>query len=101
MPDAWVWSATLAAWAAAVALVLDPAGGRLRRELWWPLLVAALLAWTTASALWSVDATQSLLEARRTLVYAAVVLALVVLARRGSTLPLLAATHLAVTGLVF
>lgn len=100
MPDAWVWSATLAAWAAAVALVLDAGAGRLRRDYWWPLVATALLAWTAASALWSVDATQSLLEARRTLVYAAVVLALVVLTRRGSAPALLGATRLAVVALV-
>ena len=100
MPDAWVWAAALAAWAAAVALVLDPGGGRLRRDLWWPALATLLLAWTAASALWSVDSTQSLLEARRMLVYAAVALALVVLARRGSAALLLAATHAAVVALV-
>ncbi|HET7450072.1 MAG TPA: O-antigen ligase family protein [Gaiellaceae bacterium] len=100
MPDAWVWSATLAAWAAAVGLVLDPAGGRLRRGFWWPLLAAALLMWTAVSAVWSVEPSQSLLEARRTLVYAAVALALVALVRRGSTPALLVATHLAIAGLV-
>lgn len=96
LPDAWVWAGALAAWAAALGLTLaDRAGGSL-----WPLAAIALLLWTLASALWSADRAQSLLEARRTLVYAAVVLALVVLARRNSTWTLVIATQLAVTGLI-
>src|SRR5262249_48022223 len=94
-PDAWVWAGALAAWAAALGLIfVDRGGGWL-----WPGTAVALLLWTLASALWSADRQQSLLEARRTLVYAAVSLALVVLARRSSTWTLVPATHLAVPGL--
>ncbi|MFZ1879269.1 MAG: O-antigen ligase family protein [Gaiellaceae bacterium] len=98
-PDAWVWSATLAAWAAALGLVLGGTG-RLRREGPWVVATAALVLWTLASALWSAVPAQSLLEARRALLYGAVVLALVVLARRHAAPVLLAATHIAVSGLV-
>jgi O-antigen ligase len=65
------------------------------------IAAAALVLWTLASALWSAVPAQSLLEARRTLVYAAVVLAFVVLARRhAAPVVLLAATHIAISALV-
>ena len=74
-----------AAWAAALGLVLGEGADRLRRERWWVLAAGGLLVWTLASRLWSVNPPQSLLEARRMVVYAAVVLALVVLGRRHSS----------------
>ncbi len=98
-PSAWVWAGALAAWAAALGLVLG-GSGRLRRDARWALAAAALLLWTLASAIWSAAPSQSLLEARRTLVYGAVVLALIVLARRNSARVLLAATHAAIAALV-
>jgi hypothetical protein len=100
LPDAWVWSGTLAAWAAALGLVLGEGADRLRRDWPWVLAAGALLVWTLASRLWSVEPAQSLLEARRMVVYAAVVLALVVLARRHSYRLLLAGTHAGITSLV-
>src|SRR5882672_1616312 len=99
-PDAWVWSGTLAAWAAALGLVLGEGSDRLRRDWPWVLAGGALLVWTLASRLWSVEPAQSVLEARRMVVYAAVVLALVVLARRYSYRFLLAGTHAGITLLV-
>ena len=98
-PSAWVWAGALAAWAAALGLVLGGTG-RLRRDAPWGIAGAALLLWTLASTIWSAAPAQSLLEARRTLVYGAVVLALIVLARRHSARLLLAATHAAITALV-
>jgi hypothetical protein len=98
-PDAWVWSGTLAAWAAALGLVLEGTG-RLRREGVWLAATTALVLWTLASTLWSAVPAQSILEVRRTLVYGAVVLALIVLARRHAAHVLLAATHVAVSALV-
>ena len=99
-PDAWVWSGAIAAWASAIALVAATSPGALRRA--WPWLAAsgALLLWTLASLLWSAHAAQSLLEARRTLLYVAVVLALLLLARRGAPRLLVPATHLAISGLL-
>jgi O-antigen ligase len=99
-PDTWVWAGALAAWAAALGIVLTDRPGALRATWRWPAIATALLLWTLASALWSANARQSVLEARRTVVYAAVVLALVVLARRQAARTLVAATHIAITGLL-
>jgi hypothetical protein len=66
-PDAWVWAGALAAWAAAVAVILSDDAGALPHAWPWLLCMGALLAWTIASSLWSVDAAQSVLDARRTL----------------------------------
>ena len=99
-PGAWVWAGALAAWAAALGVVLTNDPGALRCAWPWFVAAGALLLWTLASALWSVNTTQSILEARRMVVYAAVVLALVVLARAGSGRHVALATHLAISGLV-
>ena len=99
-PDTWVWSGALAAWAAALGIVF---GDALRwSPVAWLWLGAAcgLLAWTTLSLVWSARPAQSMLEARRMVVYVAVVLALVVLARRGATRLLVVSTHVAITGIV-
>jgi hypothetical protein len=99
-PSAWVWSGALAAWAAALGLVLGEGSDRLRRDWWWTLAAAALLVWTLASGLWSVEPGQSLLEARRMVVYASVVLAFTILTRRHSARPLFAGTHAGIAVLV-
>jgi hypothetical protein len=100
LPDAWVWAGALAAWGAALAIVLSGDAGALRHA--WPWLVGAgaLLAWTILSALWSAHAAQTVLDARRTLCYTAVLLALLALTRRGAERALVLATHAAVTFLV-
>jgi hypothetical protein len=99
-PDAWVWAGAIAAWGSAIALVVATNPGALRRA--WPWLAASggLLLWTLASTLWSAHAAQSLLEARRTLLYVAVVLALLLLARRDAPRLLVPATHVAISGLL-
>src|SRR5262249_57086571 len=99
-PDAWVWAGVLAAWCAAVALVVSDHPGALGVS--WPWLVGggAFLLWTLASALWSVEPAQSVLEARRAVVYVAVALALVVLARRGGGSTVVAGAHAGVSVLV-
>jgi hypothetical protein len=84
-PDSWVWAGALAAWAAAVALIASTSPGLLRAQWPWAAAAAAVLAWTALSAIWSSRTSQSILEARRAVVYAAVVLALLLLARRGAT----------------
>ena len=99
-PDAWVWAGALAAWAAAIAVVVSPNPGALRGQWPWAAAAGALLLWTLASATWSVHAAQSVLEARRTLLYAAVVLALLLLARRDASRLLVPATHIAVAALI-
>jgi O-Antigen ligase len=100
LPGAWVWSAALAAWAAALGIVLAREVSAPAAAWAWLAASAALLGWTMLSTLWSVHAAQSVLEARRGIVYVTVMLALVVLARRGSTRLLVASTHVAVSGLV-
>jgi O-antigen ligase len=99
-PGAWVWSAALAAWASALALVFSSDPGGLRRAWPWAAAAGALLLWTILSAVWSADPTQTVLEARRTLLYAAVVLALLLLARDQAPKALVPATHAAIGGLL-
>jgi O-Antigen ligase len=97
LPGAWVWAGALAAWAVALAVVFDDDVGVLGRAWPWLLFGCGLLAWTAASTAWSVRGTQSILDARRTLCYTAVILALVALARRGADRTLVVVTHAAVT----
>lgn len=99
-PDAWVWAGALAAWAAAVALVASTSPGLLRAQWPWAAAAAAVLGWTALSAIWSSRTSQSILEARRAIVYAAVVLALLLLARRGATRAIVLATWVGSGGLV-
>jgi hypothetical protein len=80
-PDTWVWAGALAAWGTAVAVVVSDHPGGLRRAWPWFALAGGLLAWTIASGLWSAHGAQSVLDARRTLCYAAALLALVTLTR--------------------
>jgi hypothetical protein len=99
-PSAWVWSGALAAWAAATAVVASREI-RVSRVAWaWLASAGSVLAWVALSWLWSDRRAQTLLEARRTAVYAAAVLALVVLVRRGAERPLLLLTHVAITAVV-
>jgi O-Antigen ligase len=99
-PDTWVWAGALAAWGVAVAIVVDDDAGALRRGWRWLAWAGALLGWTLASALWSAHTAQSLLDARRTLLYVAVALALITLARAGGTAALVIATQIAITFLL-
>ena len=92
-PHTWVWAGALAGWAAALAAVLSDDAGALRAAWGWPVCLTGLLAWTLLTAIWSVEPAQSVLDARRTLVYAAVLLALLLLARRRATPSLVATTH--------
>src|SRR5215471_17854375 len=99
-PDSWVWSGALAGWAAAMAVVIARGPGMLRSTWTWAIAAGALLVWTVLSAIWSARPSQSVLEARRMIVYAAVVLALSLLARRGGTRALTLGTHAAIVGLL-
>jgi O-antigen ligase len=99
-PSAWVWSGALAAWAAGMAAVLWRDLRLSRSARAWLVSACALLAWVALSWVWSDRRAQTVLELRRTTVYAAAVLALVVLARRGTGRHLLVLTHVATTGVV-
>src|SRR5665811_598926 len=82
-PTTWNWATLGFAWTAALALAFRGREAWGRKET---LLLVALLAfagWTALSTLWSLDATQSVLEAQRALVYLSAGLALVALVRRG------------------
>src|SRR5439155_5401294 len=99
-PSAWVWSGAIAAWAAATAAVawreLE-----LSRIAWtWLASACAVLAWVATSWLWSDRHVQTVLEARRSAVYAGIVLALVVLVRRGTVGHALVAMHGAIVAVV-
>jgi O-antigen ligase/polysaccharide polymerase Wzy-like membrane protein len=99
-PSSWVWSGALAAWAAATAAVAWRELGLSRIAWAWLASACAVLAWVAASWLWSDRLVQTVLEARRTAVYAAVVLALVILVRRGTVGHVLVATHGAIVAVV-
>ena len=95
-----MWAGALVAWAAALGLVATGDGGALGAAWSWPAAAGLLLAWTFASTLWSAVPSQSLLDTRPLLVYAAVVLALVVLARAGAAWALVVGTELGICVLV-
>jgi hypothetical protein len=99
-PSAWAWSGTLAAWAAATAAVAWREIRVSRAALAWLASAVSVLAWVALSWLWSDRRAQTVLEVRRTAVYAAAAAALVLLVRRGSERHLLVLTHVAITGVV-
>lgn len=82
-PTTWNWATLGFAWAAALALAFRDHEAWGRRELLLLVALLALAGWTALSTLWSLDATQSVLEAQRALVYLTAALALVALVRRG------------------
>ncbi|HEY5159912.1 MAG TPA: hypothetical protein VII83_02460, partial [Gaiellaceae bacterium] len=82
-PTSWNWATLGFAWAAALALALRGPESWLRRELLLVVALLALAAWIALSTLWSLDATKSVLETQRALVYLAAALALLALVRRG------------------
>src|SRR5665811_789721 len=82
-PTSWSWATLGFAWTAALALAFRDREAWGRRELLLLVALLALAGWAALSTLWSLDATQSVLEAQRVLVYLAAGLALVALVRRG------------------
>jgi hypothetical protein len=92
----WGWLTLAAAWAVVLALVLDAEAGLSRAGVAFTGLLAAYALWSLLSALWSVDATSSVLEAQRNLVYVAGALAALLLARR-SAFAVVVATWLAIS----
>ena len=98
-PRAWVWSSVVLFWLSALVLI---AGGRVTLDRSGALYVgaaAALTVWTLVSVTWSVSHTQSVLEARRDVVYVAAALAVVVGASRVSCGVLAAVMLATVVGL--
>jgi hypothetical protein len=80
-PHSWVWASVLLLWLAAIALVLRAEVRVAAAELVWVGSLLGLTAWTLASAVWSDAPSQTLLEARRDLVYVGAAAAVVALGR--------------------
>jgi O-Antigen ligase len=87
-PTSWGWTTLAVASTAAVACVVaDHRPSRL--ELTWLCGLLALCSWTAASLAWTRSETQSALEVERSLVYASLAVATVVLVRRTDVVSLL------------
>lgn len=80
-PGAFGWLTLAAAWAVALALLLDTGAGVSRGGLAFLALLAGYAVWSLLSSLWSIDPTSSLLEAQRNLVYVAGAAAALLLGR--------------------
>ena len=83
-PAAWGWATLAFLWAALAALLLRPRVELSRREAAAIVLLAALVAWTALSALWSWSVPLSLLDAHRSLLYLAGLAALLLVGTRAS-----------------
>jgi O-Antigen ligase len=81
-PRAWVWSSVIFFWATALTLVTAPRIRLGREGAAFAVSIALLAGWALLSATWSVEPAQSVLDARRDLVYVAVALAVVSAAPR-------------------
>jgi hypothetical protein len=97
-PQAWTWATIVLGWVAATALLL-----RKRLDATWidaafVAGLAGLAGWMLLSAVWSMDAGQSLLEARRMLLYLTAAVALLVVLERRSVPHLLAGVFVGVVG---
>ncbi|MFN2629777.1 MAG: O-antigen ligase family protein [Gaiellaceae bacterium] len=95
-PAAWVWSAVVLCWLGAVAVIMRARLAVARAQWFWLGAFALLTGWTAASALWSADPGQSLLEGRRTLVYLAAAAAIVLTVRTADVEAVLAGVWAAV-----
>jgi hypothetical protein len=99
-PPSWGWSAAAFLWAAGLALVLTDCDEISTTE---QLTLAGLLGltvWMLVSVLWSDSVSTAAIAAERMLVYVGGVGALVVVARRGSTVSIMAGTLAALTVVV-
>jgi hypothetical protein len=99
-PRAWVWSSVALLWLAALVLV---AGGRVALDRSGALYIgaaAALSIWTLVSVTWSITHGESVLDARRDIVYVGGALAVVVAGARVAGGILVAATLTTLIGLV-
>jgi hypothetical protein len=83
-PHAWTISAVGLFCLVALSLLLGEAFELGRLDYAWLALLVALTGWTALSLIWSADASVSLLELRRGLVYVAALGAVLLFARPGS-----------------
>jgi hypothetical protein len=97
-PTAWGWAALGFFWAAGMALAF---AGRIelgRTEVAFLGLLAAFVGWIALSTVWSTSVSGTVEEVERVLVYVGGSIAFLLVARRGHTVPLLAAILLGLTG---
>lgn len=73
-PRAWIWSGVVLCWLAALALMLRERVVADTRAVVFVVALALFVGWALLSALWSVEPIQSILDARRDVVYLAVAL---------------------------
>jgi hypothetical protein len=76
-PRAWIWSGVVLLWIAALTGALRPQLPLGRRSALFAGAFALLAGWTVLSTVWSVESQQTLLEARRNVVYLGVAAAVV------------------------
>jgi O-antigen ligase len=81
-PSSWGWPTTAAAFLAAVTLLTAEKRSIGLVGCAAVSLLAALTVWTVLSSIWSIDVTQTVLEAERTTVYVAALLAALIYAQR-------------------
>jgi hypothetical protein len=81
-PSSWGWPTVAAAWAAAVALLTGERAALGRLGAAAAVLLAAVAGGTALSAIWSIDVTESVLEAQRAALYATALLTALLWARR-------------------
>jgi O-antigen ligase len=89
-PAAWGWSALVLLWIAATALIVLRRLEVSRSAAVFVGIVAALLAWISASVAWSIQVARSVEEVQRGLVYLSVVLLVVLVVRPSTARSLLA-----------
>ena len=96
-PPAWGWSAVVLSWVAAVVMVLRRRSAITRFEAALLATLAGVTVWTALSGIWAAALQGPVLEVERTLVYVALVGALLATARRGGSATIVAAAAAAGT----
>jgi O-antigen ligase len=99
-PSSWVWAGAIAAWASATFVVGARELRLSRQAATWLVSACAVLAWVALSWVWSDRRAQTVLEQRRTVVYVAAALALVMLVRYGREQLVLVLTHAAIVAVI-
>jgi O-antigen ligase len=95
-PTAWSWTTLVFAWLAVVALLFRDALRISMLERLFLLAIGGFAAWIAISLLWTSSTTRTVLELERAVAYLAMLLATVVLLRRGAYRSLLAGAWAAI-----
>jgi hypothetical protein len=96
-PPAWGWSTLAFLWLSALAVLVQRHQAFRTLDACWLGGLVLFTGWILLSLTWTSDATQTVLEGQRALVYVAAALALLLLGRRRLTGPLLAGALAGVT----